>query len=50
MVCELGHCCTDPAGCTVLQRTKKMLIHFVVTGEQKASRGKDRVGQIKEAN
>ena len=31
-VWELGHCCADTACGTVLQRTKKMLIHFVVTG------------------
>lgn len=31
-VWELGHCCADTARCTVLQRTKKTLIHFVVTG------------------
>ena len=31
-VWEMDHCCTDTARRTVLQRTKKMLIHFVVTG------------------
>jgi hypothetical protein len=29
---ELDHCCADTARCAVLQRNKKMLIHFVVTG------------------